>query len=185
MFELTNNVLGKGAFGVVKMAIHRETGTKVAVKIMEISKLQEDGVEDEIRTELEAAEQTTHVNIVRVLQLYQTDRELFIVLELMLRDLDDQFESSGDDGFYPETIVHILAQLFNVLKYIHQKRKMAHRDLKLKNILVEEYNQEKKKCYIKLTDFGLAAHLGSNENQTFQSDVGTLPYKAPEILRGQ
>ena len=185
MFELTNKVLGEGAFGVVKMAIHKETGTKVAVKIMEISKLQNDGVEDEIRTELEAAEQTTHVNIVRVLQLYQTDRELFIVLELMLRDLEDQFESSGDDGFYPETIVHILAQLFNVLKYIHQKRKMAHRDLKLKNILVEEYNQEKKKCYIKLTDFGLAAHLGSNENATFQSDVGTLPYKAPEILRGE
>ena len=127
---------------------------------MDLQKLQEQNVEDEIRTELEAAEQTTHVNIVRVLQLYQTDKELFIVLELMLRDLEDQFEAT-EEGFYPETIIHILAQLFNVLKYIHQKRKMAHRDLKLKNILVEDFDQtNRKKCYIKLTDFGLAAHLG-------------------------
>ena len=42
------------------------------------------------------------------------------------------------------------------------------------------------KCYIKLTDFGLATPLqGETAQRQLECNVGTLPYKAPEMLRNE
>ena len=50
-----------------------------------------------------------------------------------------------------------MKSLFLTLNYLHETKNIIHRDLKPANILVEEFDDDHKKCYIKLTDFGFAA----------------------------
>ena len=57
--------------------------------------------------------------------------------------------------------------------YLHMKG-IAHRDLKLENILVDEDG------YIKIIDYGLAKMLGENDEAT--SFCGTQEYLAPEMI---
>ena len=62
------------------------------------------------------------------------------------------------------------------IRYLHaQKPPIIHRDLKTMNFLVGKDN-----C-VKVSDFGLAKHLESKTTQTF---CGTVPWTAPELLRG-
>lgn len=64
-----------------------------------------------------------------------------------------------------------LHQLTDTLSYIHHK-KVAHRDLKLDNMLIDD------KLNIKLLDFGLACQ---NKIEGLKSIVGTHAYMAPEL----
>jgi 5'-AMP-activated protein kinase catalytic alpha subunit len=66
-------------------------------------------------------------------------------------------------------------QLFAGVRHLHLHRFVAHRDLKLENILLG------KNCVVKLADFGLAGTSCQSLRRTF---VGTLGFQAPEILTG-
>ena len=65
-----------------------------------------------------------------------------------------------------------MVQLLDMLKYL-RKQSVAHRDLKLENILIDEYMN------LKVTDFGFAAEDEIKKLDTF---LGTKSYMAPEIL---
>ena len=72
------------------------------------------------------------------------------------------------------------------LIYLHSQ-KVAHRDLKLDNIMICDFNVQDpdnsnlKKCRIKLIDFGLSKF--KKHNNMMNSDCGTLDYMPPEVLR--
>ena len=65
------------------------------------------------------------------------------------------------------------AQIVLAIGELHAKG-IAHRDLKLENIMVDE------KGYIKIIDYGLAKILSENELAT--SYCGTPEYLAPEMV---
>lgn len=66
-------------------------------------------------------------------------------------------------------------QLSDVLKYLTSK-KVAHRDLKLENILVDnEFN-------LKVADFGFATYKNFTKLKSYR---GTKTYMAPEIKEGK
>ena len=69
-------------------------------------------------------------------------------------------------------------QIASALYYLHSYG-IAHRDLKLENILLVDESDESP---IKLADFGLAKMLGPNE--TSNEKFGTMGYVAPEVLLG-
>ena len=63
--------------------------------------------------------------------------------------------------------------LINALKYLEDK-KIAHRDLKLANILIDD------KGIVKIADLGFAKSV--ENGQTLRSKAGTTSTMAPEIL---
>jgi serine/threonine protein kinase len=116
-------------------------------------------------------------------------RQTFIVTELVLGKNLFHAVSSRIVPFQEPEVAHIAAQVSNALAFCHRQR-IAHRDIKLENVLVASINvdlvpdqagawQTCELYDVKLCDFGLAKILqGTNTTRTA---VGTSAYLAPEI----
>ena len=68
-----------------------------------------------------------------------------------------------------------LLQLLDSVEYMHNN-KVAHRDLKLENLLIES------NLDTKIADFGFASNSNIHELSSYR---GTLTYMAPEIKEGK
>ena len=73
--------LGEGAFGSVRLGINRQTEEKVAIKILEKSKIIK--YEDKVRIEreIEILKKIRHPNIVHLYGIIETDKQIFIITE--------------------------------------------------------------------------------------------------------
>jgi serine/threonine protein kinase len=69
------------------------------------------------------------------------------------------------------------AQLISVLEYLHRELKVAHRDLKCENVLLDRYNN------IRVIDFGLSNQF-TDINPRLSTACGSPAYAAPEMVRG-
>lgn len=73
--------------------------------------------------------------------------------------------------FSDKKIASIFEQIAQALAYMHE-RNVMHRDLKLENVLLDEFYN------VKISDFGWCVHQ-TLERQTF---CGTLEYICPEMV---
>jgi serine/threonine protein kinase len=117
-------------------------------------------------------------NSVKYYQHFETDNEFVIIMELCDGCLIDFIKLKKD--FNIEDILELLCQLNNAFKLMKENR-IAHRDLKLTNILVKYENKEKTKYTFKITDYGVSKEYLSLSKR-FSTKVGTVNYMAPEVL---
>lgn len=143
-----------------------------------------------------------HEHIIRLYDTYMDPIYCFLVLEYMAGgDLIGRIVSLKK---YTESdAIHVCRQMVKALEYCHD-HKIAHRDIKLENILLattelDESKDEFTITKIKLADFGFAARYPSSgkgvdheQNQPgdeaqggFKTQLGTPLYVAPEILKGK
>jgi len=66
--------------------------------------------------------------------------------------------------------------LIDGIEYLHQNG-IAHRDIKLENILLDDKNR------VKIADFGMSCPY--NEGQTLTTRCGSPHYLSPEMLHGK
>jgi len=71
--------LGEGGFSKVRLGTHLLTGEKVAIKCMEKEKLGDDLFR--VQTEINALKVLQHENISKLLQVIETDTEIYLILE--------------------------------------------------------------------------------------------------------
>jgi len=121
-------------------------------------------------------------NSVEIIDYYDTKDEFIILMELCDETLF-HILCRKKLGFSAEEIKKVLLQLNNVFKLMN-KYKIAHRDIKLNNILVKYLNQEKTEYKVLLSDYGISNHLSSLTSK-FMTHAGTQLIMAPEILNGQ
>jgi surface protein len=120
-------------------------------------------------------------NSVKYYQHFETDNEFAIIMELCDGNL---INFSGlKQKFSINDIYELLCQLNNTFK-IMKENKIAHRDLKLENILVKYENKEKTKYTFKITDYGVSKVFLSLSKR-FSTKVGTINFMAPEVLDGE
>ena len=174
-FYEIKETLGKGKFGLVKSAIHKKTGKTVAVKIMD--KKEMDLIDMELsRREIEILKMCQHPHIIRLLDIFENQDYIFIVMEALKGGDLFTYLEKRDFKITEKRAQELIIQLGTALYYLHSFG-IAHRDLKPENIMMEN-DSETAGC--KLVDFGLSKIIGPNESST--DSFGSLSYVAPEVL---
>ena len=175
-YEVSDKVLGTGAFGMVKKATKRTSGEVRAVKM--IDKLQLDQQEKiSLKYEIDILKNVTHPNILRLYEVYENKSQIYMVTELC--DGCELFdEISKRETFSEIEAALVTKQVLQAIAYCHGQN-IAHRDLKPENILIDIKNRGT----IKVIDFGTSHHFDSSNNVMHQL-YGTPYYIAPEVLTG-
>ena len=172
------NQLGKGAYATVRLVINKITQEKYAMKIYEKEKLNSNSKKNCVYKEIQILKKLRHKNIVKLIEVISTEKQILIVQELIegisLREYyNNEIRNQKGISIHKENIFRIIfKQIFEAMDYVH-KLGMAHRDIKLENILI------KKNYEIKIIDFGFGMYNPENKLQKFF--CGTPNYMPPEI----
>ena len=150
-----------------------------------IDEINEDDFREEIikfNRELENMKMCHCENSVEIYDYFDEEKEFVIVMELCDNNLFKELAKTKN-GFNAKEIKEILLQLNNAFKKMNEA-KIAHRDIKLHNILVKYLNEEKTKFKVLLSDYGVSNQL-SSMTKKYKTHAGTQIIMAPEILSGK
>ncbi|KAJ3029402.1 UNVERIFIED_CONTAM: hypothetical protein HDU68_012262 [Siphonaria sp. JEL0065] len=165
-------VVGKGAFGKVRIVQKKDTGVLYALKyINKLQCIRMRAIQNIFRERC-ILEDINHPLIVNLRYAWQDDFHMFMVLDLM-EGGDLRFHLDKFHGF-PEPVIRGWAtELVFAIDYLHGKN-VLHRDLKPDNVLLDA------KGHAHLTDFNIAVNF--SDKRMLKSHSGTLAYMAPDIL---
>ena len=82
-----SKTIGEGTFGKVRLGIHTLTGEKVAVKILEKSKIKEIADIERVTREIFILKLIRHPNIVQLYEIIETPKNLFFVIKAFVQIL--------------------------------------------------------------------------------------------------
>ncbi|UYV77030.1 hypothetical protein LAZ67_14002935, partial [Cordylochernes scorpioides] len=173
-----SRILGRGGGGVVHEAELR--GLKYAVKEFTPQPME---WPVESNTEVEFLSQLNHENIIQFFGHYSEPQlnktlQVFAILEFCPKSLEELIWDTRKIFSYEEKKA-IVGQLVKGLDYL-AKRHIIHLDLKPGNILVSQEGR------YKIADFGLSKKLLKQEGfMADEYEIGTLSYRAPELLKEQ
>ncbi|XP_072255474.1 aurora kinase B-A-like [Pyxicephalus adspersus] len=166
--------LGKGKFGNVYLARHKETKFILALKVLFKSQLEKEGVEHQLRREIEIQSHLRHPNILHMYNYFHDRKRIYLMLEFAPRgELYKELQNCG--RFDEQRSATFIEELADALQYCHE-RKVIHRDIKPENLLMG-YKGE-----LKIADFGWSVHAPSLRRRTM---CGTLDYLPPEMIEGK
>ena len=169
---------GKGKFGLVKHAIHKQSGKEVAIKIMAKKNMSTADLEL-AKTEIDILKICNHPNIIKLYDVFDTPEYIYIIMEYCSgKDLFSYIEKRNYKLPEPRA-ANIIHKLSKAIFYIHSYG-IIHRDLKPENILMTDNTDN---ADIRLLDFGLSKIVGPGEKCT--EPYGTLSFVAPEVLKGK
>ncbi|WFD43122.1 hypothetical protein MPSI1_001775 [Malassezia psittaci] len=161
-------IIGEGSFGKVRLATHRLTNSRVAVK--QIPKKHVASLTREIHHH----RRLHHPNVLQLYEVIQSESYIWMVTELCAGG--ELYDYVVDRGHLVESEARdFFGHLCLAVAYIHG-RGIVHRDLKLENILLDADNR------IKLSDFGFTREY--EPHQFLRTRCGTTAYAAPEMLSG-
>ncbi len=170
-------LIGQGGMGSVYLAVHRELGSKVAIKTLPPEvRLNADRLE-RFRREAKLSAELSHPNLVPVFELRVKEDVAYLVMPYIGGNTLAAFlEERGRMRF--EEVRRLLEDIGGALSFAHE-RGVVHRDVKPSNLMRESHTGR-----WLVTDFGVA-HISAEELTSLtHSDAtsGTLAYMAPEAL---
>ena len=170
-----NRCVGSGTFGGVWECVDPRTNTSYAAKVIDIDNILNQEMFKHFRNELTVHSRLNHPGITKLVDAFGDDQNVYIILELC--DGGDMSEVVKDHGGLSEDDAkYYFKQIMEAVAYLH-KAGVAHRDIKLDNILVTQDQTTK------LTDFGLCRETPNNN--LMETTCGTLYFASPEILLGE
>ncbi|KAK9452661.1 kinase-like domain-containing protein [Dipodascopsis uninucleata] len=216
--------MGDGAFSNVYKAQNRDTKELAAIKVVrkydmkaetrgrhrlaEEAKKQQKTVErSSILKEVSLLRQINHPNIVSLLDFFESEDYYYIIMELLPGG--ELFHQIVRLTYFSEDLArHVIVQVAEALRYLHEECGIVHRDIKPENILFYPipYIPSKEIKFrpgdedkadegefipgvggggigkIKIADFGLSKVVWDSKTMT---PCGTVGYTAPEIVKDE
>lgn len=166
--------LGEGSFGKVKLAIHKGTGQKVALKIISRKNLQTRDMKGRVEREIEYLQLLRHPHIIKLYTVIKTPAEIIMVLEFAGGELFDYIVQHG--RMHEDEARRFFQQMLCAVEYCH-RHKIVHRDLKPENLLLDD------NLNVKIADFGLSNIM--TDGNFLKTSCGSPNYAAPEVINGK
>lgn len=165
--------LDSGGFGTVYKA--QRDGRLVAVKVIKVH--HPNSLDEDMQRELMILTNIRHEHVVQTYDIMRTKNKIYIFMEFASGGTIGKFVRSH--GPLTESVSRLwFSPIVDALLYL-KSQKIAHRDLKLDNVLLDDYMNPK------LTDFGLSRYVLFDEKgrvRLTDSWVGTESYMPPEML---
>ncbi|OZJ03800.1 hypothetical protein BZG36_03025 [Bifiguratus adelaidae] len=184
---MKGNLIGRGTFGDVYLALNAINGELMAVKQVELPVMnsvtadRKRAMVKALQTEIGLLRDLFHENIVHYLGSQSDEAHLNIFLEYVPGGSVAGLLASY--GAFPETLVRVFVrQILRGLSYLHN-RDIIHRDIKGANILVDN------KGGVKISDFGISKKVEddvmalSNVGAHRPSLAGSVFWMAPEVVK--
>ncbi|OJT13392.1 Serine/threonine-protein kinase srk1 [Trametes pubescens] len=216
--------MGDGAFSNVYKAIDLRSGQKIAVKVVRKYELSASQAGDKhlnrefkkkprvteranILKEVQIMRGINHPGIVKLLAFFESPEHYFLVLELM--EGGELFHQIVKLTYFSENLArHVIVQVAQGIRYLHEERGVVHRDIKPENLLFEripivpsksplpkQFEEDKEDegefipgiggggiGRVKIADFGLSKVVWDEQTMT---PCGTVGYTAPEIVKDE
>ena len=166
--------LGEGIFGTVKLATHKLTNEKVAIKLLNKNRITK-AQQTLLSRELSILKRMNHFNIIKLYSIIETESIIYLIQEYSQgKELSHYIQNHSKID--EKEICKFFQQIISGIEYIH-KMGIVHRDLKPENILLTRAND------IKIIDFGLSNTY--SEGQLLKTSCGSPYYAPPEMLQGK
>ncbi len=169
-------VLGVGGMSRVWKAVDRLLDRPIAIKQLSVDLKNAENVEalrERFRKEAELQKRVSglHKNLVKVIDLVEDPRGLFLLMEYVEGQSLETYLSKRPQGMEPKTALVIVGSVAQALAVLHEQG-VVHRDLKPGNVLLPKTGG------VKVCDFGLAMLM----DDPTSPELGTVRYMAPECF---
>jgi tetratricopeptide (TPR) repeat protein/tRNA A-37 threonylcarbamoyl transferase component Bud32 len=181
--------IGRGGMGIVYKAKQMALDRIVAIKMVRTGAQADEEDRARFQTEVRAAAQLRHVNIVQIHEVGELGGQPYCILEYVPHGTLQKLLAAGPRP--PRDVAVFAATLARAVHFAHQNG-IVHRDLKPGNILLQMPESKDTKdgdlltAIPKIADFGLAKRLEQVGDLTETGMiVGTVQYMAPEQADGK
>lgn len=164
--------IGSGNYARVYKVI-ANSGRELAVKAINLSKTSDHYKQKFLPRELTILRRISHPNICKIHEIMQITDRVFVVMQYCaFGTIADLMLKMGP--LTEQVSRYIFGPTVEAVAYLHSID-IAHRDLKVENVLLDsDYSP-------KLTDFSYAIDTGKLNTHT-ETFCGTLPYLSPEVI---
>ncbi|NXO29604.1 MYLK2 kinase, partial [Cisticola juncidis] len=168
----SKDILGGGKFGEVHTCTEKETGLKLAAKV-----IRKQGAKDKemVLLEIDVMNQLNHHNLIQLYDAIETPREIILFMEFV--EGGELFERIIDDDYHLTEVdcMVFVRQICEGIRFMHHMC-VLHLDLKPENILCVSATGH----MVKIIDFGLARRY--NPNEKLKVNFGTPEFLSPEVV---
>lgn len=169
--------IGSGGHGEVFRAINVHDQSTAAIKLLYADAELRRDAQRRLEREGDVVSRIRHPNIVRMLERGEHDGRIYLAMSYVPgRTLANAIAEDG--AFAPARVRRIAFALADALATLHEAG-VVHRDVNPNNIRLQPNDEPV------LLDFGLARGARHSTLTRPQTLLGTLPYMAPEQLRGE
>ena len=183
-FTIVKN-LGEGHFGSVKLVKSNLTNKLYAMKEIKSTRYQSEKQRKTVEKEIKLLENLHHPNVITYFNSFKQNGNFYIIIEYInggsLEDL--LIENIKKKRKIDEKrLWDLLIQSLSGLLYLHEKKKIIHRDVKPDNLLLDT------KGRLKISDFGVSAIQSENVEEGLKCHftvAGPIQFMAPEVALGE
>lgn len=174
------SILGEGGMGTVYLAQHLSIDRKVAIKVLKPELTQKEEIKNRFKNEASLMAQLQHPNIVGLIDYYEDEEGLYLIMEYVSGIGLDDLLKSLTQPLPIDRAINIFKKILTAFAYAH-KNGIVHRDVKPSNILVTANDE------VKVLDFGIAKLIGDSQHHLTRTgtQIGTVYYMSPEQVKAQ